>query len=85
MMPLTTEVTEIAKDVLRENPKISIYESLTIAVQIQRNRLLKDGLGIHDPKLEIPTNLQAIAIALGYEKRMDSSIKHAIKNLADKF
>lgn len=69
MMPLTTEVTEIAKDVLRENPKISIYESLTIAVQIQRNRLLIEGLGIRDEKLGIPNSLEAIAIALGFESK----------------
>lgn len=83
MIPLVTEVSEFAKDILRENPKISLFESLSIAVQIQKNRILTDAFNIHDPKLDIPNSLEAISIALGFERNNDSSIKDAINNLAE--
>jgi len=68
---------EIAKD-LRENyEKLTEFESLTLAIQIERNQILKAGLNVSSSDAH-PSALEAIAISLGYT---DGQFKDTISNV----
>lgn len=57
--------TEIVKDLKLDYPKLSDFEFLNLAVQIQRNQILQAGLNVS--RLDkYPSALEAIAISLGY-------------------
>lgn len=51
-------------DLKLDYPKLSDYELLSIAVQMQRNDILKAGLNVTQSD-ERPTSLEAIAMQLG--------------------
>jgi hypothetical protein len=57
--------TEIVKDLKLDYPKISDYEVLDLAIQIQRNQILQAGLNVSSQD-KYPSALEAIAISLGY-------------------
>lgn len=46
-------------------PKLSDYELLNLAIQIQRNQILQAGLNVSSQD-KYPSALEAIAISLGY-------------------
>lgn len=65
------EIFEVAQDIIDEartryNEEITFGDALNIAVQIQRNEILKQAFVI-TAKDDTPTALEAIAIALGYK------------------
>jgi len=57
--------TEIVKDLKLDYAKLSDFEVLNLAVQIQRNQILQAGLNV-SAKDQYPSALEAIAISLGY-------------------
>lgn len=67
-MKLIIEVSDIANDLIEQTKqKISLSDALTIAVQIQRNRIIEDAFVIGQ---NAPTALEAIAISLGYKDKI---------------
>lgn len=60
----------IANQLKTNYPKISDFETLSLAIQIERNQILENGLVV-SPSDENPVGLEAIAISLGYsDKRL---------------
>jgi hypothetical protein len=59
--------SKIAKELKVDYPKLSDFELLSLAIQIERNQLLENGLNISRSD-NYPASLEAIAIALGYTK-----------------
>ncbi|EFK36809.1 Uncharacterised protein [Chryseobacterium gleum] len=69
----------IEEDLKLDYPDLTDYERLSIAVQIQRNQLIENGLNVSTDDSK-PSALEAIAIALGYTSPSSISIND---NLAD--
>ena len=65
---ISNDVTELAKDLKEEYPKLSDYEALTLALKAEQNALLKIGFVISSDD-KTPTGLEAIAIGVGYNPR----------------
>lgn len=59
---------QIVKDLKKDYPKLSDYELLSLAIQIERNQLIENGLVVSTNDSN-PSGLEAIAIALGYENK----------------
>lgn len=57
---------QIVKDLKNDYPKLSNYELLSLAIQIERNQLIENGLVVSTDDKN-PSGLEAIAIALGFE------------------
>ncbi len=57
--------TDIVKDLKLDYPKLSDFEVLNLAVQIERNQILLAGLNVSRQD-NYPSALEAIAISLGY-------------------
>jgi len=57
--------SKIAKNLKLDYPKLSDFELLSLAIQIERNQLLEYGLNVSRGD-KYPASLEAIAIALGY-------------------
>jgi hypothetical protein len=55
----------IVADLKLDYPKLSEYELLNLAIQIQRNQILQAGLNVSSQD-KYPSALEAIAISLGY-------------------
>lgn len=66
--------SEIVKDLKLDYPKLSDFEVLKLAIQIQRNQILKAGLNVSSSDKH-PSALEAIAISLGYT---DEQLKRTI-------
>jgi hypothetical protein len=58
--------TEIVRELKVNYPKLTEFEILTLAIQIERNEILENGLVVSSKDSE-PTGIEAIAIALGYK------------------
>ncbi|SDX58611.1 hypothetical protein [Flavobacterium degerlachei] len=58
--------TEIVRELKVNYPKLTEFEILTLAIQIERNEILENGLVVSSKDNE-PTGIEAIAIALGYK------------------
>ena len=61
---LTDEVKDKAKKLRQDLPTLSVYESLKIAVDLQRNELYAKA-NVIAPDNEYPGALESIAINLG--------------------
>jgi hypothetical protein len=59
--------SKIIKDLKEEFPNFTDFELYTLAIQIQRNLILENGLNVSRNDKH-PASLEAIAIALGYTK-----------------
>ncbi|SHJ66373.1 hypothetical protein [Bacteroides stercorirosoris] len=82
-------------DLKLDYPKLSDYELLSIAVQMQRNDILKAGLTVFETD-GTPPALEAIAIQLGMKPEKEwrqtrgtilyelSEIKETLDKIADK-
>jgi hypothetical protein len=55
----------IVADLKLDYPKLSDYELMNLAIQIQRNQILQAGLNVSSQD-KYPSALEAIAICLGY-------------------
>lgn len=66
-------------------PKLSDYERLNIAVQMQKNDILISGLGISETN-EQPAFIEAVAIELGMSplgRSIPGSVSYEIGRIAD--
>ncbi|KUJ60460.1 histidine kinase [Flavobacteriaceae bacterium CRH] len=61
------DYSKIAKQLKEEYPKLSDFEILSLAIQIERNQILENELVVSSYDKH-PVGLEAIAIALGYNK-----------------
>ncbi|WP_158962742.1 histidine kinase [Myroides fluvii] len=78
------DYTTIAKKLKGEFPKLSDFEILTLAIQIERNQILENGLVVSTTDSN-PSGLEALAIAIGYAGRYSSTnIISVLQELADK-
>jgi hypothetical protein len=57
--------SKISNELKEDFPKLSDFERLSLAIQIERNQLLENGLNISRVNTH-PASLEAIAIALGF-------------------
>ncbi|WP_343626576.1 histidine kinase [Flavobacterium lindanitolerans] len=58
----------IAKQLKENHPKLTDFEILSLAIQIERNQILENGLVVSTSDMH-PTGLEAIAKALDYKDR----------------
>ncbi|WP_427875354.1 histidine kinase [Flavobacterium sp. MMS24-S5] len=73
----------IAKQLKDEYSKLSDFEILSLAIQIQRNQILENGLVVSSSDKH-PSALEAIAIALGYEGSNSVTITDALRNISNR-
>ncbi|WP_179950456.1 hypothetical protein [Spirosoma aerolatum] len=62
--------------------KLTNEQALPIAVQIQRNQILENGLVVSRSDSS-PAGLEALAIALGYDKAESVSINGNLSDIGD--
>jgi hypothetical protein len=75
--------TLIAKELRLDFPNLTLYEALTLAVQIQRNNILENGLAVSRTD-KTPPALEAIAMSLGYSNQQGSpTITEVVKHFID--
>ena len=75
---------EIVKELRMDYPKMSDFEIVSLAVQIERNQILENGLNVSTDDSK-PGSLEAIATALGYtDSRVRRTITDVLKEIADK-
>ncbi|MDQ6471518.1 histidine kinase [Flavobacterium sp. LHD-80] len=74
---------KIAKELKEEYSKLSDFEVLSLAIQIQRNQILENGLVVSSSDKH-PVGLEAIAIALGYEGNKSITITDVLRNIANR-
>ncbi|WP_343695765.1 histidine kinase [Flavobacterium sp.] len=73
----------IAKQLKEEYSKLSDFEILSLAIQIQRNQILENGLAVSSSDKH-PSALEAIAIALGYEGSNSITITDVLRDIANR-
>ncbi len=73
----------IAKRLKEEYSKLSDFETLSLAIQIQRNQIIQSGLVVSSSD-KYPSALEAIAIALGYQERNSSTITDVLRNIVNR-
>lgn len=73
----------IAKELKEEYSKLSDFEILSLAIQIQRNQILENGLAVSSSD-KYPSALEAIAIALGYEGSNSVTITDVLRNIVNR-
>ncbi len=64
-MEKTQTYSSIVKDLKMDYPKLTDYEALNLAIQIQRNQILVGAFNVSYND-SYPSALTSIAIALGY-------------------
>ena len=69
MNHLTEEIKHKAKELRKDYPTLSVYESLNLAVKIQKNQLYARANVISEENHDYPPALEAIAMSLGYTNR----------------
>ena len=70
----------IAKQLKEEYSKLSDFEILSLAIQIQRNQILENGLVVSSLN-KYPSALEAIAMALGYEGNDSITITDVLRDI----
>lgn len=71
---------KIAEELKHNYSTLTGFELLSLAVQIERNQLLENGLNISRSDKH-PASLEAIAIALGYtDKQLKQTITEVLKD-----
>ena len=74
----------IANNLKINYPKLTDYEILSIAVQIERNQILENGLAVYNND-EYAGGLEAIAISLGYGNEIGKrTITEVLSDISDK-
>ncbi len=74
---------EISDELLKSYGKeLNTFERLSLAVQIERNQILENGLQISKTD-EYPPALGAIAIALGFTEPESSTVAELLRTIAD--
>lgn len=72
--------TQIDRELWANYPELTAYERLSIAVQIERNQILENGLAVASDDSK-PAALEAVAIALGYTSSQSSTINDVLKDI----
>lgn len=78
-------IREYSSTLKSDYPKLSDYERLSLAIQMQRNDILISGLGVSETN-ERPAFLEATAIELGMSpngRSVPGSISYEIGRIAD--
>lgn len=76
------DYSTIAKDLKLDYPKLTDFELLTLAIQIERNQILENGLVVGNSN---PSALEAIAYALGFKgEQIEYTITDALRDIVDK-
>ena len=76
--------SKIAKQLREEYTKLSDFEILSLAIQIERNQILENGLVVSTSD-KYPRGLEAIAIALGFKvDKLDVTITDVLQDIANK-
>jgi len=72
----------IVKDLKLDYPKLTEFELLTLAIQIERNQILENGLVVGNSN---PSGLEAIAYALGFKgEQIEYTITDALRDIVAK-
>lgn len=66
-MLINRKLNELASEFKAQHKELTEYESLRLAIELQRNQILQQAFVIHSEDKH-PTGLEAIAIALGYKQ-----------------
>lgn len=82
MQTTIESIHKIAEDLRKTYSELTIAESLTLAVQIERNQILENAFSVSRSDSH-PPSLEAIAISLGYDDAT-SNLVEAINSIADK-
>jgi len=71
---------KVAEELKSGYSTLTEFELLSLAIQIERNQLLENGLNISRTD-KYPASLEAIAIALGYsDKQFNQTITDVLKD-----
>ncbi|WP_417197876.1 histidine kinase [Bizionia sp.] len=82
MKTTVEDYNTIAKHLKKDYPKLSDFEILSLAIQLERNQILENGLVINSEK---PSGLEAIAIALGFtDGQFQNTITDVLREMAYK-
>lgn len=74
----------LARNLKSEYPKMSDFEILSLAIQIERNQILENGLNVSTND-KSPSALEAISIALGYDdSQFKTTITDVLKDIVNK-
>ena len=65
---------QIVNDLKKDYQKLTEFELLSLAIQIERNQILENGFVVSSDDIN-PSGLEAIAIALGFENSDYKSLK----------
>jgi hypothetical protein len=65
---------QIVSDLKKDYQKLTEFELLSLAIQIERNQILENGFVVSSDDIN-PSGLEAIAIALGFENSDYKSLK----------
>lgn len=83
MKAIIKDYNRIAKDLKEGYPKLSDFEILSLAVQIQRNQIIQNGLVVSASD-KYPSGLEAIAISLGYNESSSTIITDVLRNTVNR-
>ncbi|GAB3503647.1 hypothetical protein [Emticicia fontis] len=73
-------ISKIEKGLKLDHPELTDFERLSLAIQIQRNQILRVGFVINSSS---PNGLEAIGIALGYSNNSFSgNISERLSDIA---
>lgn len=76
--------TEIARELKLNYPNLTEYEILTLAIQIERNEILENGLVVSSND-NVPSGIETIAISLGYTNGQSKrTIKDVLTEIGQK-
>lgn len=74
-------VNQYAKDLKLDYPKLTEFEVLNLAIEIQRNEIFKAGLNVSSNDSH-PSALEALAIALGFHPSGSGNVIDTLKEIA---
>lgn len=78
------DYSTIAKQLKNNYPKLSEFEALSLAIQIERNQILENGLVVSKSD-KTRSGLEAIGIALGFtEKQTQNTIVDVLSEMSQK-
>jgi len=84
MRTIIEDYSKIAKDLKLDYPKLTDFELLTLAIQIERNQILENGLVVSTTNSN-PSGLEAIAYSLGFKgEQIEYTITDALRDIVDK-
>lgn len=78
------DYSTIVKDLKLDYPKLTEFELLSLAIQIERNQILENGLVVSRSD-STPSGFETVAYALGYKgEQLNYTITDALKDIVNK-